>query len=211
MFELLWNGGPALWIIAAVAAVTLLVFVRRWQTLHHDQINTRDFLEGIYNVVGRNNLPEAISICEDSPGPVPYLVRAGLLKADEDPVDMHIAIQQAGMIELPRLEAKLGYFATVARIAPFLGLLGTVAGMLDQLNQIRLKAPLATPRDLSAGLYEALIATAAGLLLAICAHGAHQVLLSRVASLINDMEIAALGIHGFLVRRQRNRREGLAE
>ncbi|MFO1490582.1 MAG: MotA/TolQ/ExbB proton channel family protein [Kiritimatiellia bacterium] len=211
MFDILWHGGPALWIIALTAVITLLVFVRRWQALHYDQINTRDFLDGIYNVVHRNNMAEAISNCEDTPGPVPYLVRAGLLKADEDPAEIHIAIQQAGMVELPRLEAKLGFFATIARIAPFLGLLGTVTGMLDQLHQLYLKAPLATPRDLGAGLHQALLATAAGLLLAIGAHSAHQVLLSRVAALINDMEIAALGIFSFLARRQRNRREGVTE
>lgn len=211
MFNLISSGGPALWMIVVIAVVTVLLFARRWQALNHDQINTRDFLEGIYNVVGRNNLPEAISICEDSPGPVPYLIRAGLLRADEDPVEIEVAIQQAGLVELPRIEAKLGFFAVVARIAPFLGLLGTVTGMMDQLHQIRLKAPLATPVDLSSGLYQALISTAAGLLLAIGAHGAHQVLLTRVGALVNDMETAALGIHAFLARRQRRRKEENAE
>jgi hypothetical protein len=91
--------------------LTLFLFVRRWYNLHSEQIGTRDFLTGITNVLQRGNMPEAISICEDTPGPVPQIVRAALLKADDSLQEIHTAIQQAGMVELPRLESKLGFFS----------------------------------------------------------------------------------------------------
>src|SRR3984957_9871102 len=142
---LLANGGPVIWLILIAAAIAIVVFIERALFCHRSQINSAEFLNGVRNVLKRDNVVEAVSICDATPGPVARLVKAAILSRDKGRERVREAVEEAGLVEVPRLEEKLNLLATIAQIAPLLGLFGTIIGFIDvfqQLDQGRLYAHL---------------------------------------------------------------------
>src|ERR1700733_8771842 len=127
--SLLANGGPLIWVLLAPALVLVFVFVERTLYLHRGQIRSTDFRNGIKNILGKRRLVEALTVCEETPGPVAAVVKAALLHADDDSESMRFQVQEAAVVELPALERRLGSIAAIAQVAPLAGLLGTVLGM----------------------------------------------------------------------------------
>jgi len=198
MWTLLQKGGPVTWFILAISMVAGVIFFAKLIDLHRAQIKWRDFLQGIYNILNRQNIVEAVSICDETPGPVASIVRAAVLHHDENRESIHRAIEETGLAEIPRLERHLTFLATFAQITPLLGLLGTVLGMMQALLVMQQKAPLVQSGDLMAGLWQALISTAAGLAVAIPVYAGYNLLVSRVESVVLDMENASGEILAFL-------------
>jgi len=198
MTDLILNGGPVVWALAVISVMALTLFLQKLLELHRAQIHTGDFLVGLYNVLRRGNTVEAVSNCEDTPGPVAQLVRAALLKAEDPPEEIAKAVQQAGISEIPRLEHRLNLLATLGKIAPMLGLLGTVLSMMDALLVMKMQAPLGHMDDLSGHLWRAMLTTAMGLSISIPIYAGYNLLVSRIESLVLDMEFAASDIVSFL-------------
>ncbi len=192
------QGGPTMPVIALASVVALAVFLLRIFHLHRAQIRAGDFLQGLFNVLRSGNRVEAISLCEETPGPVARIVRAALLCGGSDDETIRLAMERTGRVEIRRLETGIGTLATIAQIAPLLGLLGTVLGLAEALLQLRAAAPLVHAGDLAEGLRRALLSTAAGLGLAIAAYTFHNVLVGRVARIVHDMEMASLELTGRL-------------
>jgi biopolymer transport protein ExbB len=188
------KDGLALWLILLVSAVAIVVFIERFLHYHRAQINSTEFLNGVRNVVRRDNVVEAISICDATPGPVARLVKTAILSRDHGRERVREAIEEAGLVEVPRLEERLNLLATIAQIAPLLGLLGTVLGFIEVFSRMRGAGLLANVESLSAGVWQALICSAAGLAVAIPAHAGYNYLVSRVNSIVLDMERAATEI-----------------
>ena len=208
MFEMIQSGGPVMWLIAACSVIAAVIFLERLLHLHRAQINAGDFLKGICNVLRRQNVVEAVSICEETPGPVAYIVRAAVLQYDESRETIAQTIKEAGLAEVPRLERNLNMLLTLAQITPLIGLLGTVLGMMHGLQFIQQESPLVHSGDLGAGLWQALISTAAGLAVAIPTYAAYNFLVGRVEGIVLDMERASAEILAFLLNQ---RRRGEAE
>src|ERR1041385_1581547 len=124
------NGGPVLWLILFASAVAVIVFIERFLHCHRAQINSTEFLNGVRNVLKRDNIVEALSICDATPGPVARLVKTAILNRDHGRERVREALEEAGRAEVPRLEEKLNLLATIAQLAPLLGLLGTVLGFI---------------------------------------------------------------------------------
>ena len=198
MLELILQGGLIMWVILGAGLIAAMIFLERLFHLHRAQINAADFLEGIYNVLRRRNVVEAVSICEETPGPVAHIMRAGVLQGDAEREEIEQAIEGAGLTEIPRLERHLSMLATLAQMAPLLGLLGTVLGMMESLWVIHQKAPLVYAGDLAGGMWQALITTAVGLAVAIPAYAGYNFLLHRVESIVLDMERSSVDILNFL-------------
>ena len=199
--NLLFSGGLMIWVILAASAVAIAVVVERLLHYHRAQINSSEFLSGVRNVMKRDNVIEAISICDATPGPVARLVKVALLNRERGRAGMREALEEAAMQEVPRLEEKLTLVATVAQIAPLLGLLGTVLGFIKvfiQLQQARMHPNFSL---LSGGIWEALICTAAGLAVAIPCYAGYNYLVSRMNSIVRDMERASTEIVNLLANR----------
>src|SRR6201989_269390 len=130
MPTLIANGGPVIWLILIAAATAAVVFVERALYCHRSQINSAAFLNGIRTVLKRDNVVEAVSICDATPGPVARLVKAAILNRDKGRERVRESVEEAGLVEVPRLEEKLNLLATIAQISPLLGLLGTVLGFI---------------------------------------------------------------------------------
>jgi biopolymer transport protein ExbB len=188
------HGGMMMWLLMAVSAVAVSVFLERFLHYHRAQINSTEFLNGVRNVVRRENIVEAISICEATPGPVARLVKTAILNRERGRDGVREALEEAGLVEVPRLEEKLNLLATIAQIAPLLGLLGTVLGFIRLFMILQGKAPYPNVSDLAGGIWEALICTALGLAVAIPCYAAYNFLVSRVNAIVLDMEKAATEI-----------------
>ncbi len=191
---LLANGGVMLWLILLTNAVAVAVFIERFLHFHRAQINSMEFLNGVRTVLKRDNVVEALSICDATPGPVARLVKTAILNRDHGRERVREALEEAGLAEVPRLEEKLNLLATIAQIAPLLGLLGTVMGFIQTFALMEDKGLGAHIGDLSTGVWKALVCAAAGLAVAIPAHAGYNYLVSRVNSIVLDMERAATDI-----------------
>src|SRR6058998_1239381 len=134
---LLANGGLMLWLLLLVSAVAVAVFIERFLHFHRAQINSTEFLNGVRTVLKRDNVVEALSICDATPGPVARLVKTAVLNRENGRERVREAIEEAGLTEVPRLEEKLNLLATIAQIAPLLGLLGTVLGFIQVFSQMQ--------------------------------------------------------------------------
>jgi biopolymer transport protein ExbB len=191
---MLSNGGPVLWMLLLVSAVGVAVFIERFLHCHRAQINSTEFLNGVRNVLKRNNVVEALSICDATPGPVARLVKTAILNRDLGRERVREALEEAGLAEVPRLEEKLDLLATIAQLAPLLGLLGTVLGFFQTFGRMQEAGLTAHIGQLSGGISQALICAAAGLAVAIPAHAAYNYLVSRVNSIVLEMERTATEI-----------------
>src|ERR1041385_2347581 len=134
--SLLAYGGVMLWLILFVSAVAVTVFIERFLHFHRAQINSTEFLNGVRTVLKRDNVVEALSICDATPGPVARLVKTAILNREHGRDRVREALAEAGLAEVPRLEQKLNLLATIAQLAPLLGLLGTILGFVQVFNKI---------------------------------------------------------------------------
>ncbi len=191
---LLSNGGPVLWLILLSSAVAVVVFFERFLHCHREQINSIEFLNGVRTVLKRNNIVEALSICDATPGPVARLVKTAIVNRNHGRDRVREALEEAGLAEVPRLEEKLNLLATIAQLAPLLGLLGTVLGFIRTFYLMQESGLNAHVGQLSTGIWQALICAAAGLAVAIPAHAGYNYLVSRVNAIVLDMERAATEI-----------------
>ena len=196
---LLSKGGPVLWLILISSAVAVAVFIERLLHCHRAQINSSEFLNGVRTVLKRENIVEALSICDATPGPVARLVKTAILNRDQGRERVREALEEAGLAEVPRLEEKLNLLATIAQLAPLLGLLGTVLGFIQTFMGMQEAGLQAHVTELSTGIWQALVCAAAGLAVAIPAHAGYNYLVSRVNSIVLDMERAATEIVNIVI------------
>jgi biopolymer transport protein ExbB len=190
-FDLLVKGGPMLWVILFASAAAIAVFIERVLHYHRAQINSAEFLNGVRTVLKRDNVVEALSICDATPGPVARLVKTAILSRDYGRERVRESLEEAGLAEVPRLEEKLSLLATIAQLAPLLGLLGTLLGFIKVFSDLVDHGPTASIATLSGGVFEALVCAAAGLAVAIPAHAGYNYLVNRVNEIVLDMEKAA--------------------
>lgn len=210
-FSLFSRGGPMLWVLAALALVGLVLFIERVLFLHRGQIRAKSFVDGIKNILAKRRLVEALTVCEETPGPVAAVVKAALLRAGSPADEMQFHVREAAIVELPALERRLGALAAIAQVAPLVGLLGAVLGMITTFVAFEQSGNYAMAGALSAGMWQALLAVAGSLLLAIPAHLAYHFLSSRVRAIVRDIEWSGNEIMKYLLTEYRNAGGGEAE
>src|SRR5512133_610982 len=160
---MLSQGGLVFYLLLATSAVAVVVFIERFLHCHRAQINSTEFLNGVRTVLKRNNVVEAISICDATPGPVARLVKTAILNREHGRERVRESLEEAGLAEVPRLERRLNLLATIAQLSPMLGLLGTILGFIKVFAQMQEAGLYAHVGLLSTGIWEAMICAAAGL------------------------------------------------
>jgi biopolymer transport protein ExbB len=201
MWQTFLKGGPVMWPILLCSVYALGIILEKIWFLHKITIDTQDFLNKIIDKMKRHQIKEALKDCDETKGPVSGILKAGILKYDRSREQIKEAIQDASLYETPRLEKNLTALATIAHISPLLGLLGTVTGMVRCFQTIQFKTTSAhpvTPGDLAGGIWEALLTTVFGLIVAIPTFVAYNYLVSRVNGFILEMEKAATELVNFL-------------
>ncbi len=204
MWDAIQKGGPVMWPIILCSIFAFAILLERIYNLHRAKIDTVDFMNRIGATLKRNKIMEAIEMCNNTPGPIAQIMKAGILKHDRPRNEIREAIEDAGIHEVPRLEKNLSALATIAHISPLLGLLGTVTGMVRCFQVIQEKSTSLSPvnpGDLAGGIWEALITTVAGLIVAIPTYVAYNYLVSRVDNFVLEMEKAATELMNMLATR----------
>jgi biopolymer transport protein ExbB len=196
--ELLNDGGVIMWIILGCSIIAVFLILERIFHFHRAQINVPEFLHGLFNVLRRNNAVEAITICDETPGPVAHILRTAILHCDKDEASLRRAVEEASLAEVPRLEKNIKALATIAHVTPLLGLLGTVLGMILTFHAMQDAGAFVSTSDLAKHIWKALLTTAAGLSVSIPAYAFYNFLVTRVESLTLDMEKAASEMIYFL-------------
>ncbi|MDD3905663.1 MAG: MotA/TolQ/ExbB proton channel family protein [Candidatus Omnitrophica bacterium] len=205
MWDLINKGGPMMYLIILASILALGVVIDRIYNLRKAKIDADKFMDGVTAVLKRNKVIEAIEMCNKTPGPIAHIIKAGILKHDRSKPEIKEAVEEAAGLEIPRLEKHLPILATIAHIAPLLGLLGTVTGMIKSFQVIQAKALVlapVNPGDLAGGIWEALLATVAGLAVAIPTYVAYNYLTSQVDTLVYDMERSATDLVNLLSSRR---------
>ena len=190
-FEIFLKGGYVMWLILACSVLGLSVVIDRFLVLRKAKINVPAFMVRLRGLIKKKDISRAVSICMEEKSPIANIVRKGLKKYKYGHDRVKDAIENAGKQEIIILEKGLTILATVAGIAPLLGFLGTVTGMITAFMTIEDLAGSANPSDLAGGIWEALITTAFGLIVGIFALAFYNYFLSKVKRLVGDMETVA--------------------
>jgi biopolymer transport protein ExbB len=194
VIDYIQKGGFLMWPILVCSIISIGVFAERLFFLHRATIHVGEFLKGLSNLIRRRNFAEVLHESAGTPGPVARVIHAAILRHDAPRSELREVVQEAGQLEVPKLERFLGVLATLAFLTPLLGLLGTVTGMIDAFATIASNGGYATVTELSAGIYKSLLTTAAGLVVAAPTFVAYSYLSSRVNTLIHDMERAGIEV-----------------
>ncbi len=201
MWEFMQKGGPIMWPILLCSVLAFAIVIERLMRLRREQVDTKSFMEQISKSLKRNKIMEALETCDRTKGPIANILKAGILKHDRPRHEVREAIEDASIHEVPRLERNLPVLATVAHIAPLLGLLGTVTGLVSAFQVIESKASATSPinpGDLAGGIWEALLTTVFGLCVAIPTYVAYNYLVSRVDGFVLEMEKSATDLMNIL-------------
>lgn len=191
LFEIFLKGGYIMWFILLSSVIGLAVVIDRFVVLRRAKINVPAFMVRIRGFIKKKDISGAISYCIQEKSPVANIVRKGLKKYRYGHDRVKDAIENAGSQEISKLEKGLPVLASVAGIAPLLGFLGTVTGMIQAFMTIQDLAGAANPSDLAGGIWEALITTAFGLIVGIPALALYNYFLSSVKKLVGEMETVA--------------------
>lgn len=202
MIDYIQKGGLLMWPILICSIISIAVFAERLFYLHRATIHIGEFLQGLANLIQRRNFAEALHECAGTPGPVARVIHAAIIRHDAPRAELREIVQEAGQLEVPKLERFLGVLATLAYLTPLLGLLGTVTGMIDAFGTLNANGGYATVTELSGGIYKSLLTTAAGLVVATPTFVAYSYLSSRVNAMMHEMERAGIEVVHMLSDRQ---------
>jgi biopolymer transport protein ExbB len=187
----LWGDtGFMRWPLLFCLAMGLAVIAWKFVDLSGKASKTRKILRDVDEVLNQGRIREALEITRDSNAPAAKILYAGLERHDEGTERIMKAIENQGLIELSKLEKGLVVLATLTNVAPLLGFLGTVIGMIQAFQSIELAGEVEATL-VAGGIKVALLTTAAGLVIAIPVSVGHNYFVARIDSLVIDMEESA--------------------
>ena len=188
--DVIISGGPAMWALLLLSIVAVAIVIERLLFFATQHSDSRGLLRQIGERIAADDLPGAIAICRQEKGMLPKILEFGLQRGEKNRADITDALSIALMENLNSLERNLGVIGTIAVIAPFVGLFGTVLGIIRAFQDIALKGN-STPAVVAAGVSEALITTAAGLFVAVIAVIFFNYFKTRIKAYNQEMIVAA--------------------
>jgi biopolymer transport protein ExbB len=187
-FGELWQaGGFMMWPLGFCAVAGAIIIVWKFIDLMTKSARTRSLLGEVDELIAQHKLDAALQRCEESKAPAARILKAGLRRHDEGAERAMRAVENAGVIELAGLERGLVWLATLSNVAPLLGFLGTVVGMIQAFQAIQIAGEVEATL-VAGGIKVALITTAAGLTIAIPINIAHNYFVTQVDRLVISME-----------------------
>lgn len=192
LLELLFNGGWMMIPIVILWILGIYVFVERLLTLRKASQTPQDFKDRIRQMVIGGDMQGARLLCVQTDTPAARMIEKGVSKIGSSLKTIEVSIENLGKIELYKLEKNLNLLATISGAAPMIGFLGTVAGMIQAFMAVAQEEGAVSPKLLSGGIYEALITTAAGLVVGILAYLGYNYLVGKVSKVVHSMEYNAI-------------------
>lgn len=192
LWSLSLKGGFIMIPIVLLSLVTIYIFVERWLVLRDAARQDDTFMQRIKDYIHAGDINSALNLCKKNPTPVARLIEKGITRLGRPMNDVLVAIENVGNIEVAKLERRFTWIATTAAGAPMLGFLGTVTGMVNAFYSMAAAGEAADIITLSSGIYEALVTTVAGLVVGIIAMFAYNYLVSRVNTVVNQLEASTM-------------------
>jgi biopolymer transport protein ExbB len=191
LFEVVLKGGWIMLFIFIASLVAITIIVDRYLVIKKSRSNIPAFLIKIRGLLKKNDIDSAINFCLEFKTPSANIVKKGLKKFNFGHERVKEAIESAGRQEINKLEKGLSVLATIAGVAPLLGFLGTVTGMISAFMRIEDLQGAANPSDLAGGIWEALLTTAFGLAVGIIAYTFYNYLVNAINKFVLDIEIVS--------------------
>ena len=182
------QGGWIMWVLAVFSIAALVVVIERGITYYKAKINTSELLGKLRSALKKKNIKQAIEICESYRSPISSILKSGLLKYGRPKEEIEKTMENAAVHEIARLERGLGILASVSNLAPMLGFLGTVVGMIASFDAM---SKLNDPAKVAEGISTALITTAGGLIVAAPTLLFYNYYTAKIGGFIRDIESAS--------------------
>ncbi|MFC1554343.1 MotA/TolQ/ExbB proton channel family protein [candidate division KSB1 bacterium] len=182
------QGGWLMIPILFCSIIAAYVIVERFLVIRKSRSNTRQLMMKIKSLILKERRDEAITLTNETPGPAAKVLKQGLIRANRSKEEIKDAIESAGREEIFFLERNLGYLATIAGVAPLIGFLGTVWGMMEAFMEIQNLEGNVNAAVLAGGIWQALITTAAGLAVGIVTFIFYNILTSKVQRFVFEIE-----------------------
>jgi biopolymer transport protein ExbB len=192
LIDLIFKGGIMMIPIFLLSLLGVYVLVERLRTLKQATASPDAFMAQIKELVLKGDISAAKIVCGQSDTPMSRMIEKGLKKIGSYLKNIEASIENVGRIEIYRLEKNLSLLATIAGAAPMLGFLGTVMGMINAFMSIAQEEGAVSPKMLSEGIYQAMITTAAGLVVGVLAYLAYNYLVTRMQKIIHSMEYSSI-------------------
>ena len=192
VFSILVRGGWLMIPIALCSFIAAGIIIERWLTLRKARVNTGTLINRVRQALRSGEVGRAVDVCEETPGPVAGMLKVGIQRAGASRAVIRETVESAGKAELYKLERGLDTLATVAAVAPLLGFLGTVTGMIQAFMEIQALGGQVNANVLAGGIWEALMTTAAGLTVGIPAMIFYNWLVGRVQHFVFEMESSSM-------------------
>ncbi|CUS98639.1 MotA/TolQ/ExbB proton channel family protein [Candidatus Chrysopegis kryptomonas] len=190
LLDLYLKGGVIMHLITISLVLMIYVVIEKFLTLRRAKANVKEFIISIRGLVKSGSIPEIIDYCNTHNTPISRIFKQGILKLGFGDEKVREAIEMAGRSEVFGLEKRLNILATIAGVAPLLGFLGTVTGMINAFMTIQALGGIVSPSDLAGGIWEALLTTAYGLIVGIPAYGLYNYFVTKINRLVHEIEIA---------------------
>lgn len=188
LLELVFKGGFFMIPLVVLSFIAVYIFVERYMTIKKARKEDSQFMNLIKDFVASGNIHSAQDLCNKTDHPLARMMAKGVMRIGRPLKDIETAVENVGKIEVGKLEKNMGTLATIAGAAPMIGFLGTVTGMIRAFYNMSKAGNNIDPGLLSGGIYEAMITTAAGLVVGIIAFIGYNFLVSMIDKVVHNLE-----------------------
>ncbi len=192
MFSFLIEGGIFMIPLVILSVMAVYIFVERFLTIKKASKISYKFMDEVKTKVLAGDIDGAKLLCSKWNSPVSRMIDKGISRIGNSLKNIEASIENVGKIEIYNLEKNLSLLATISGAAPMIGFLGTVTGMIKAFTSIAKIDGAVSPKHLSVGISEAMITTAAGLIIGIIAYLGYNYLVNRLQKVIHKMEYSSI-------------------
>jgi biopolymer transport protein ExbB len=190
LLEMFVKGGVLMYPILLCSIIAAAITIERILALRKARIDVGQFMMKVRGIYQQGDVTGVLTFCSQKDAPIANIIRRGVLKHRQGDEKVRKAVEDAGREEVYHLEKRLSILASIAGVAPMLGFLGTVTGMISAFQKIEGLAGNVNPGDLAGGIWEALLTTAFGLFVGIPAYAVYNYFVTRVARFVHEMEVS---------------------
>lgn len=190
-WSLALRGGVVMIPLAILSLVAIYIFIERYFAISRASNEETNFMNNIRDFIHNGRIDSAKSLCRNNQSPIARMIAKGIVRIGRPLGDINAAIENVGKLEIAKLEKNIAVLATVAGVAPMLGFLGTVMGMVRAFYNMSIAGPNIDISLLAGGIYEAMITTITGLTVGIIAYICYNILVARIEKVVFMLEARA--------------------
>lgn len=188
VWDLMLKGGWIMIPLAILSIIAIYIFVERYMALNRASKEETNFMNNIRDFMHEGKIDSAKALCKSNESPIARMVEKGISRIGKPLNDVNVAVENVGRLEVSKLEKNIAALATIAGVAPMIGFLGTVSGMIKAFYNMSMAGNNIEIDVLAGGIYEAMITTLAGLFVGIIGYIAYNILVARIEKVVFILE-----------------------